>query len=92
MLPPEIWSKLDVIKTGSAAVYHRLGLYVYQCIHSETATAISAAELLTVRKDDLIDLLRQWPEVMAELTTEAEKHFEEVKVRQQHFLPTVVAA
>lgn len=49
-------------------------------IHRETATATTAAELLTVRKDDLIDLLRQWPEVMAELTTEAEEHLEDVKV------------
>lgn len=41
-----------------------------------------AAELLTVRKDDLVDILRQWPEVMAELTIEAERLFKEVKVRE----------
>lgn len=49
-------------------------------VNSETATATTAAELLTVRKDDLVDILRLWPEVMAELTIEAERHFQEVKV------------
>lgn len=50
---------------------------------SETATVTSAAEMLTVRKDDLIDILRHWPEVMAELTIEAERLFKEVKVSQE---------
>lgn len=50
------------------------------CFYSETAATTAAAELLTVRKDDLVDILRQWPEVMAELTMEAERHFEAVKV------------
>lgn len=53
-------------------------------VHSETATTTAAAELLTVRKDDLVDILRQWPEVMAELTIEAERHLDAVKVRQQN--------
>lgn len=48
--------------------------------NSETATATTAAEMVTVRKDDLVDILRQWPEVMAELTIEAEHHFQEVQV------------
>lgn len=52
--------------------------------NSETATATTAAELVTVRKDDLVDILRQWPEIMAELTIEAERHFQQVKASQQY--------
>lgn len=29
-----------------------------------------------------MDILQQWPEVMVELTTDAERHFREVKVRR----------
>lgn len=49
---------------------------------SETATATSPTDLLVVKKDDLVDILHQWPEVMAELLDEAERHFLEVKVRE----------
>lgn len=49
-------------------------------VNSETATVTTAVEMVTVRKDDLVDILRQWPEIMAELTIEAEHHFQEVKV------------
>lgn len=49
---------------------------------SETATATSATDLLMVRKDDLVDILHQWPEVMAELTDEAERHFQAIRVRE----------
>lgn len=49
---------------------------------SETATATSATDLLMVRKDDLVDILHQWPEVMSELTDEAERHFRAIVVRE----------
>lgn len=52
------------------------------CFFSETATVTSATDLLMVRKDDLVDILHQWPEVMAELTDEAERHFRAIKVRE----------
>lgn len=46
--------------------------------------ANSTADFLTIRKDDLVEILQQWPEVMAELTTDAERLFKDVKVGTPH--------
>lgn len=48
---------------------------------SETATVRSTADLLTIRKDSLVDILQQWPEVMSELTDDAQRIFREIEVR-----------
>lgn len=55
-----------------------------RAVLSETATATSPVDLLTLRKDDLVEILHQWPEVMVELTVEAERLYLEVKVRMKY--------
>ena len=37
---------------------------------------------MTIRKDDLLYILQQWPEVMEEVTLEAEQDFQEIQVRR----------
>lgn len=38
------------------------------------------ADLLTIRKDDLVEILQRWPEVMMELMVEAERSFRDIEV------------
>ncbi|CAM9958680.1 unnamed protein product, partial [Ectocarpus fasciculatus] len=77
--PLETQSEVLLMRSLSDDGHFGLTPVLLNVLNSETATATAAAELLTVRKDDLIDILRHWPEGMAELTIEAERLFKEVK-------------
>ncbi|CBN79924.1 conserved unknown protein [Ectocarpus siliculosus] len=77
--PLETQSEVLLMRSLSDDGHFGLTPVLLNVLNSETATVTAAAELLTIRKDDLIDILQHWPEVMAELTIEAERLFKEVK-------------
>eukprot|EP00903_Cladosiphon_okamuranus_P018054 g16615.t1 len=80
--PWDTQSEVLLMRTLSDDGHFGLAPVLLNILNNETATATTAVEMVTIRKDDLVDILRQWPEVMAELTTEAESHFREVKVSE----------
>ncbi|CAM9898271.1 unnamed protein product [Ectocarpus sp. 8 AP-2014] len=77
--PLETQSEVLLMRSLSDDAHFGLTPVLLNVLNRQTATATAAAELLTIRKDDLIDILQHWPEVMAELTIEAERLFKEVK-------------